>query len=440
MISQSEFLARRADLLNKMLPNSICLIPASQLVTRSRDTEYPFRQDSDFWYLTGFPEPDALLLLSNSDDNDGAVSVLFCLPKNKLAEIWHGRRIGPQGAIEKYGFDEAYELDQANEALVALMDGHDHVYFAQGQNPGCDDLVFETLNTLRNAPKQSKIAPHSICDVRPIIHEMRLFKSEAELAVMAKAGKISAQAHSRAMKFCRPGQFEYQLEAELHHEFLMQGARQPAYGTIVGSGENSCILHYTENGDEMADGTLVLIDSGAELDGYAADITRTFPVNGSFSEPQKQLYQLVLDAQLQSMEHLKPGNTLKEATDVAVRVITEGLINLDILSGDVEQNIKDMTYRDYFMHGLGHWLGLDVHDAGDYKVNGQDRPLEPGMVLTVEPGIYVSPDAEVDQKWQGIGIRIEDNVVITDSGHENLTSDVVKSIDEIEALMSGKRD
>ena len=436
MIATSEFLARRHRLLDQLKPNSVCLLPAAQLATRSHDTEFPFRQDSDFWYLTGFPEPDALLLLSNSDKHDNDLSVLFCLPKDKLAEIWHGRRIGPEAAVEQFGFDEAYELEHTAEALIEFVDGHEHLYFPQGHNAGCDELVFDTLKTLRKAPKQTKSAPAILVDIRPLLHEMRLFKSKTELAVMAKAGQISAAAHTRAMTFCQPGKFEYQLEAELHHEFLMQGARSPAYGTIVGSGDNACILHYTENADELKPGALVLIDAGAELHGYAADITRTFPVSGVFSQPQKHLYQLVLDAQLASMAFLKPGETLKRATDEAIRVITQGLLELGLLSGSLEENIKEQTYRAFFMHGLGHWLGLDVHDVGHYKVDGQDRTLQPGMVLTVEPGIYVAPDADVDPQWQGIGIRIEDNVVITDSGHDNLTSDVVKSIEEIESLMA----
>ncbi|MCV2883455.1 Xaa-Pro aminopeptidase [Aestuariibacter sp. AA17] len=438
-ISQAEFLQRRQALLGALPPNSFCVVPAARLQTRSRDTEFPFRQDSDFYYLTGFPEPDAVLLMSNHADNDGALSILFCLPKDKQAEIWQGRRVGPTEAARQYGFDEAYALEHVEDALVSLMDGHDYLYFAQGHDADADNAIFEALATLRDAPKQSKTPPASLCDVRRIIHEMRLIKSEAEQAVMREAARISANAHTRAMKCATAGMKEYQLEAELHHEFVFNGARSPAYGTIVGSGENACILHYTENTDAMQDGDLVLIDAGAELHGYAADITRTFPVSGRFSAPQRALYDLVLRAQEEALSILKPGATLKQATDRTIDVLCEGLIALGLLSGTVEENVSSQAYRAFFMHGLGHWLGLDVHDVGDYKIDGQDRPLKAGMVLTVEPGLYIAPDADVDEQWRGIGIRIEDNILITETGHENLTSSVVKSADEIEALMQSSK-
>lgn len=437
-IHQHEFEDRRLRLLAQLPPESICVIPAARLKTRSRDTEYPFRQDSDFYYLTGFPEPDALLLLSNSAAYEGGLSVLFCLAKDKQAEIWQGRRVGPDAATEQYNVDEAYALEHVAEAMVEFVDGHKHLYFAQGQDADCDALVFDTLNTLRNAPKQSKVAPHIIADLRPLIHEMRLLKSEQECAVMRRAAHISAAAHTRAMRTVRPGMFEYQLEAELHHEFVFNGARSPAYGTIVGGGVNACILHYTENASKLNDGDLVLIDAGAELHGYAADITRTFPVSGRFSAPQRALYDLVLKSQYEALSILKPGNTLKQASDRTIEVLTQGLIELGLLQGSLEENIDKQNYREFFMHGLGHWLGLDVHDVGDYKVDGVDRPLAPGMVLTVEPGLYVAPDADVDAKWRGIGIRIEDNILITDDGHENLTASVVKEPDDIEALMASR--
>lgn len=438
-ISLDEYIARRQRLLTQLPPKSICLVSAARLKTRSNDTEYPFRQDSYFEYLSGFPEPDALLLISNQDESAESVSVLFCLDKDPQAEIWHGRRIGPTLAVEKFAFDEAYPIDEAREALLSFVDGHEHLYFAQGHDADLDELVFSVLAQLRAAPKQSKTAPANITDVRPVLNEMRLFKSEAETAIMRKAGEISAHAHIRAMQASQVGRTEYQLEAELHHEFAVQGAKHPAYGTIVGSGHNACILHYTENSDALKEGELVLIDAGAELAGYAADITRTFPINGRFSEPQKQLYKLVLDAQLASLALFKPGNTLQQATDKAIQVITAGLLELGLLSGELQDNIQAQHYRQFFMHGLGHWLGLDVHDVGDYKVDGKDRPFEAGMVLTIEPGIYVAPDAEVDKKWQGIGIRIEDNVLITAAGHEVLTSAVPKTIEEIEALMAVAR-
>jgi Xaa-Pro aminopeptidase len=436
MITPSEFASRRQQLLGSMLANSLCVIPAASLATRSRDTEYPFRQDSDFWYLCGFPEPDAYLLLSNSPTHHSAETVLFCLEKDPTAEIWQGRRIGAEKAAGQFGLSQAFTLEHLDEFLLEYTNGHQHIYFAQGQDVATDELVFDVLKELRDAPKQSKQAPASIIDVRPLIHEMRLIKSSAELELMQQAGNISCEAHKRAMCFAQAGAYEYQLEAEIHHAFAMAGAKYPAYGTIVGGGENACILHYTENSAQLAAGDLVLIDAGCELQGYAADITRTFPVSGTFSPAQKQLYQLVLDAQQAAFELIKPGNTLKQASDEAIKVITGGLIELGILQGSLANNIKQQTYREYFMHGLSHWLGLDVHDVGDYKINGAERPLQTGMVLTVEPGIYIAPDAQVDKIWRGIGIRIEDNLVITQSGHHNLTLAAAKTIADIEALMA----
>ncbi|WP_026377371.1 Xaa-Pro aminopeptidase [Aestuariibacter salexigens] len=436
MLPQQEFILRRHAFLDAMQPDSIALIPAAQLVTRSNDTEFPFRQDSDFYYLTGFPEPDAWLILSNHQRYHSRHSALLCLDKNPLAEIWHGRRIGPEQAKIDYGMDATFARDELNDVLEDYLDGHQHVYFAQGHNALADSEVQDAMESLRSAPKQTKAAPTTMIDLRPLVHEMRLFKSAAELAVMQKAADISCAAHVRAMKFASPGCYEYQLEAELHHEFAMHGARYPAYGTIVGSGDNACILHYTENSQVCQDGDLILIDSGAEYIGYAADITRTFPVNGRFSDTQATLYQLVLDAQTVALSHLKPGNTIQQAMDACVDVITNGLIELGLLSGSLQENLEQKSWRAFFMHGLGHWLGLDVHDVGHYKVNGEDRPLQPGMVLTVEPGLYVAPDADVEEKWRGIGIRIEDNIVITETGHTNMTAAAPKHIADIEALMS----
>ncbi|GAB3018566.1 Xaa-Pro aminopeptidase [Bowmanella dokdonensis] len=434
MITLSEYAERRQRLLAKMSDHSVCVLAAAREVTRSRDTEYPFRQDSDFCYLTGFNEPEALLVLSKTQT--GQESVLFCREKDPQAEIWQGRRLGPQAAPRTLGVDQAFSLEEADERLLALLDGCEVLYFAQGHSAHLDQRLFGLLDKLRSAPKKSRVAPRALMDVRDWLHEMRLLKSAAEIALMRRAAEISAQAHQRAMRFCRPGRLEYQLEAELHHEFAMQGARHPAYGTIVGGGINACVLHYTQNSDELRDGDLVLIDAGAELQGYAADITRTFPVSGRFSQEQATLYQLVLDAQLAAFEHIRPRDTLAMATDAAARVICAGLLKLGILSGTLEQNLEQKAYRQYFMHGLGHWLGLDVHDVGDYKLDGQDRPFEPGMVLTVEPGIYIAQDAQVDPKWRGIGIRIEDNLLVTAAGYENLTVSAPKQISEIETLMA----
>ncbi|MFQ3248990.1 MAG: Xaa-Pro aminopeptidase [Glaciecola sp.] len=443
-ISLSEFQQRRARLLANCAPNSICIIAASSLVTRSNDTEYPFRQDSDFWYLTGFNEPNAFLVLSNKSMPNAEqatsasqhYSAVFVQASDENAEIWHGRRLGVARATSKLGTDAAFDADDIDDLLVDLIDGHEHIYYSLDAEPRVDATITMALSECRNAPKQSKIAPSSVHDIQPVLHEMRLIKSEAEIEIMQRAADISAMAHVRAMLFSQAGKFEYQLEAELHHEFTMQGARYPAYGTIVGSGENACILHYTENADELRSGDLVLIDAGCELAGYAADITRTFPVDGHFSPVQKQLYQLVLDAQIAALACLKPGGTISSAMLACVRVVVEGLVELGILSGSIEANIEKETWRKYFMHGLGHWLGLDVHDVGIYKIDGKDRPLEIGMVMTVEPGLYIPASANVDDKYKGIGIRIEDDIVITAGGNHVMTSKVPKEIKQIEALMA----
>lgn len=426
---------RRLTLLNQVKPDSVVLFAANHIVYRNNDANFPFRQHSDFWYLSGFQEPDAWLLLSNKQGKQEAV--MFCLPSNKLAEIWHGRRLGVDNVVAELAVDAAHDVANLQEKLVDYLDGAEHVYFSLGENKANDECVMSVLEVLRSAPKQSKLAPTSLCDPRPLLHEMRLIKDEHELSLMRRAAQISVQGHKRAMRFSRPGIYEYQLEAEIHHEFLMSGARSPAYGSIVGAGDNACILHYTENSAIIQDNALVLIDAGAEYQGYAGDITRTFPANGQFTPEQKQIYQLVLDAQLAALEWYRPGFTLQQASDKAIEVITDGLIELGILSGTREENIQVNAHREYYMHGLGHYLGMDVHDVGDYKKDGQDRAFAAGMVLTIEPGIYIAPDADVDPKWHGIGVRIEDNVLITSDGYEVLTAELVKEPDAIEQFMQG---
>jgi Xaa-Pro aminopeptidase len=434
MISLSEFQQRQRRLLDACEPNSVVVVAGATQLTRSRDTEYPFRQHSDFTYLTGFNEADAWLLLSNHERHQGHFVALACQGKDPTAEIWHGRRLGPEAALERFDLDEAYDVEDINSVLLEWLDGHNHVYFAQGEYDYADEAVLTTLQHLRDTARQHQ-APVAIIDYRPVLHEMRLIKSEAELALMQRAGDISAQAHCNAMKFAYPGCYEYQLAAQIECEFAMQGALHPAYATIVGSGDNGCILHYTENNKQVRDGELILIDAGAEYYGYAADITRTFPANGKFSVEQAQLYNLVLAAQEAALQMLLPGNTLAQAMEASVRVITAGLVQYGVLSGDVGSNLAGKHWQKYFMHGLGHYLGLDVHDVGAYKHNGQPRELLPGMVLTVEPGIYISQSAPVPDAFKGIGIRIEDNIVITSQGHRVLTTAVPKTIAEIEALM-----
>ena len=434
MITLKQYRQRQTRLLAKLPEKSVCVIPGADLQTRSRDTEFGFRQHSDFWYLTGFNEPQAWLLLSNHSRFDGDYRALVCLPKDPTMEIWHGRRLGPEQAVCELGYDEAYDTESLADVLTEWLAEHDNLYFPQGEYPQADDAIFDALSTLRNTPKQNK-APATLVDCRPLIHEMRLLKSSDEIAVMRTAADISARAHCRAMTFAHPGCFEYQLEAEIHHEFAMAGARYPAYGTIVGGGENACILHYTENQDAIADGSLILIDAGAEYNGYAADITRTFPVNGRFSKAQAALYQLVLDAQELAIDQLVPGATLPGVTENVVKVLTTGLCELGLLKESVEDALENKSWRRFFMHGLGHYLGLDVHDVGEYTQQGSPRPLEPGMVITVEPGLYVPNEPDIAESFRGTGIRIEDNLVITATGNEVLTNGVPKTIQDIEALM-----
>ncbi|MBD2780011.1 Xaa-Pro aminopeptidase [Xenorhabdus szentirmaii] len=433
-MTKQEYLSRRQAFLSKMAPASAAIIFSAPPVTRNSDSEYPYRQHSDFLYLTGFSEPESVLILIKSDETHNH-SILFNRIRDLTAEIWFGRRLGQEAAPKKLGVDRALPFDDINEQLYLLLNGLETVYHAQGEFEYADNIVFGALDKLRKNSRRNLSAPSTMVDWRPWLHEMRLFKSEAELEIMRKAGKISAQAHTRAMQACRPDMFEYQLEAEIHHEFTRQGARFPAYNTIVGAGENACILHYTENERRMKDGDLVLIDAGCEHEGYAGDITRTFPVNGKFTHPQREIYAIVLESINVALELYKPGTSIREVTAQVVRVMVKGLVKLGIMHGEVEQLIETNAYRQFFMHGLSHWLGLDVHDVGHYGTD-RDRILEPGMVLTVEPGLYIAPDADVPLEYRGIGIRIEDDIVITDAGNENLTEYVVKDPDEIEALMA----
>ncbi len=434
MIKQQEFIARQDRLLAQCPPKSVCVIPSSALVTRSRDTEYTFRQNSYFWYLTGFAEPESVLLLSNHPRHPSGFRAMVCQPKDEQAEIWHGKRVGAQQALNQFNLDEAYESDQLDSVLNEWLHDHDHLYFPLGEEDWAEKQVLAALQCLRENPRQFS-PPLHLSDPRPLLDEMRLFKSAAEIATMKAAAKMTCEAHCRAMQYAQPGCYEYQLAAEIHHHIAMAGAHAPAYGTIVGSGENACILHYTENTDQVVEGDLILIDAGAEYQGYAADITRTFPVSGKFSEAQAQVYSVVLQAQEAAIALLKPGVTLAQANEVSSKILVEGLIDLGILIGSVEENLANQAYRAFYMHGLGHYLGLDVHDVGAYKVEGKDRPLQPGMVLTIEPGLYLPAHDNIPRPYQGIGIRIEDNIVITADGAEVLTADVPKSISAIEALM-----
>ncbi|WP_318377521.1 Xaa-Pro aminopeptidase [Enterobacter sp.] len=436
-MTQLEFLRRRQALLAQMAPASAALIFAAPEVTRSADSEYPYRQSSDFWYFTGFNEPQAVLVLIKSDDTHNH-SVLFNRLRDKTAEIWFGRRLGQEAAPEKLGVDRALAFSEINEQLYQLLNGLDVVYHAQGEYAWADEIVFAALDKLRKSARQNLTAPATMTDWRPMVHEMRLFKSAEEIEVMRRAGEITALAHTRAMQVCRPGMFEYQLEGEILHEFSRHGARFPSYNTIVGSGENACILHYTENESEMRDGDLVLIDAGCEYQGYAGDITRTFPVNGKFTPAQRAIYDIVLESLETALQRFRPGVSIQDVTADVVRIMITGLVKLGILKGEIDQLIADNAHRPFFMHGLSHWLGLDVHDVGVYGAD-RSRVLEPGMVITVEPGLYIAPDAEVPEEYRGIGVRIEDDILITEDGNENLTASVVKKADDIEALMAAAK-
>ncbi|EOC1350247.1 Xaa-Pro aminopeptidase [Cronobacter dublinensis] len=436
-MTQQEFLRRRQALLAKMAPASAALIFAAPQATRSADSEYPYRQSSDFWYFTGFNEPEAVLVLIKSDETHSH-SVIFNRLRDKTAEIWSGRRLGQDAAPAKLGVDRALAYNEIDEQLYQLLNGLDVVYHAQGEYAYADTIVFAALDKLRRGSRQNLSAPATLTDWRPWVHELRLFKSPEELAVMRRAGEISALAHTRAMQKCRPGMYEYELEGEILHEFTRHGARFPSYNTIVGGGENGCILHYTENESQLRDGDLVLIDAGCEYRGYAGDITRTFPVNGKFTPAQRAVYDIVLESLETALRLFRPGTSIQDVTGDVVRVMVKGLIGLGILQGDVEQLVADNAHRPYFMHGLSHWLGLDVHDVGFYGPD-RSRILAPGMVITVEPGLYIAPDADVPEVYRGIGIRIEDDIVITETGNENLTASVVKSADDIEALMAAAR-
>ena len=438
MITLEQFRQRRQALITQMAPGSAALIFAAPEVTRSNDTEYSYRQNSDFWYFTGFNEPQALLVLIKSDEHHNH-SVLFNRIRDLTAEVWSGRRLGQEAAPAKLGVDRALPWDDIGEQLHLLLNGLDVVYHAQGEYGYADQLLFSALEKLRRGFRQNLSAPASVTDWRPWVHEMRLFKSAEEIEILRQAGKISALAHTRAMQQCRPGMYEYQLEGEIHHEFSRHGARFPSYNTIVGSGENGCILHYTENESAMRDGDLVLIDAGCEFHGYAGDITRTFPVNGRFTPPQREIYDIVLASLHKALSMFRPGVSIHEVNDGVVHIMITGLVDLGILDGNIDELFEAQAHRPFFMHGLGHWLGLDVHDVGDYGTPSRDRVLEPGMVLTVEPGLYIAPDASVPPQYRGIGVRIEDDIVITATGHENLTDSVVKDPDAIEALMAAAR-
>jgi len=385
-MDQKEFARRRKQLMRMMGPDAIAILPTNPEQPRNRDVDFPFRPDSDFFYLTGFAEPEAVMVLVPGREH--GEYLLFCRDRDPKMEIWHGRRAGPEGAVENFGADDAFPVQDINDILPGLLESRERVFYTMGSAPVFDKQVIGWVNHIRSQSRAGKHAPDEFISLEHFVHDMRLYKSRAEIKVMRQAANIAARAHKRAMRLCEPGMMEYQLEAEFLHEFRQAGG-EPAYPSIVGSGENACILHYTENNAELKGGDLVLIDAGAEHQYYASDVTRCFPVNGRFSKAQGAVYDLVLDAQLAAIEEVYPGNTWNAPHDAAVKVITRGLVKLGLLKGRTPTLIKEKAYQRFYMHRTGHWLGMDVHDVGDYKVGDEWRVLEPGMVLTVEPGLYM---------------------------------------------------
>lgn len=431
-ISSEEYAQRRQRLMQRVDENSLIILASSTLKTRNHDAEFIFRQDSDFHYFTGFNEPEAVAVLI--PQREEGEFVLFCRERDPQAEQWVGRRAGLEGVKADYGADESFAITELEKQLPELMADRDVVYYRIGFEVGFDQTVIQALNQTRKKVRQGIKAPTTFKSLDEITHEMRLIKSEAELDMMRHAAKVSAQAHTQAMQQCQVGMNEYEIEAIYQHAFRKQGMRE-AYASIVAGGKNACILHYIENNQPLNDGDLLLIDAGAEHDCYASDITRTFPVNGKFSAEQQALYEIVLAANKAAIEATKAGESWNKPHEVAVDILVDGLLDLGLLTEDRETVMDESLYRRFYMHNTGHWLGLDVHDAGCYKVDGEWRSLEKGMVLTIEPGLYIPADDDIDAKWHNIGIRIEDDVIVTEIGCEVITSDVVKEVDEIEALM-----
>ncbi|MGH8539718.1 MAG: aminopeptidase P N-terminal domain-containing protein [Stenotrophobium sp.] len=413
--------------------DGIAIISSSREVVRARDTHYKFRQDSDFNYLTGFGEPDAIAVLAPGR-KEGAF-VLFVRERNPEREIWDGRRAGPQGAVRDYAANQAFGIDEFEQQLPKLLAGRDRVHFTLGEHPELDRRISACVRQIREVSRRGAAAPTEFVALETSLHEMRLFKSAAEVVLLARACEYSAEAHCHAMRFTEPGLYEWQVGAEIHHHFARH-EMECGYGSIIGGGDNACILHYVENNQMLKNGDLLLIDAGGELQGYTADITRTFPVNGKFSAAQKAVYEVVLEANQQAIKTLKVGVSVGKPHEVATQILTEGLVDLGLLKGNQKDLIKRDQQKQFFMHGTGHWLGMDVHDVGRYKIDGEYRRFEAGMVMTVEPGLYIAPGSKgVDEKYWGIGIRIEDDILITGKAPRVLTSGVPKTVKDIESLM-----
>jgi len=434
MIKTKEYKKRRCRLMEMVGDESVVIVRAATHRIRNNDVRYPYRQDSDFLYLSGFSEPEAMIVLL-PDDKDGR-SILFCNERDPHREMWDGLMTGTDGAVGIFGFDESYPISETARHLPDMLHGREKIHYDLGKDPDFDHLLIGWMNEFRAKTRKKFSAPDEIIALGHHLHEMRLFKSRTEITAMRKSARIAASAHRRAMEVCKPGMNEAEIHAELLHTFTSNQC-EAAYIPIVGGGANACVLHYISNRDTLNDGDLLLIDAGAEYDGYASDITRTFPVNGKFTGPQKQLYEVVLAAQLEAIGAVREGNPWEQVHETAVQVATQGMIDLGIIKGSLEEALEEEYFKDFYVHNTGHWLGLDVHDVGEYEIDGHSRVLEPGMVFTVEPGIYIPANtSRVAEAWRGLGIRIEDNVVVTRDEADVLTSGICKTTKDIEELMA----
>jgi len=431
------------EFMRRMDPNSVAIIPAARESVRSHDTHYRYRQNSDFFYLTGFEEPDAIAVVAPAKEKK---FTLFVRPRDREREIWEGYRAGVDGAVSDYSADEAFPLSEFDEKLVEILDGPSALYYAFGHTtPEMDQKIIRQLTLMRETNRKPLEPPRTIVDPSSIIHEMRVFKNNEEIEIMQRAADIAAEAHVEAMKAVRPDMKEYEVEALIESIFRRHGSAGPSYTSIIGSGANATVLHYISNQGTLRDGDLLLVDAGAEYQGYASDITRTFPINGKFTQAQRDIYDLVLNTQMSCIDMVRPGVRLEDLKTHSIEMLTEGMVNLGLLKGEPAKLIEEKKYMQFYMHNLGHFLGIDVHDAGKYYFKGESRPAEPGMVMTIEPGLYISPDTsnipeefnqDIPDKYLGIGVRIEDDVLVTQNGARVLTHKVPKDPGEIEALMA----